>query len=49
MLQKRQMQAARAYIGQNYGEKYVSEGETAKKGGAKIQDAHEAIRPTDIT
>ena len=42
-------QAARAYIGQNYGEKYVSEGETAKKGGAKIQDAHEAIRPTDIT
>ena len=41
-------QAARAYIGQNYGEKYVSEGETAKKGGAKIQDAHEAIRPTDI-
>ena len=42
-------QAARAYIGQNYGEKYVSEGETAKKGGAKIHDAHEAIRPTDIT
>mgnify|MGYP001169907488 FL=1 len=42
-------QAARAYIGQNYGEKYVSEGETAKIGGAKIQDAHEAIRPTDIT
>lgn len=42
-------QAARAYIGQNYGEKYVSEGEAAKKGGAKIQDAHEAIRPTDIT
>ena len=42
-------QAARDYIGQNYGEKYVSEGETAKKGGAKIQDAHEAIRPTDIT
>ena len=42
-------QAARAYIGQNYGEKYVSEGEIAKKGGAKIQDAHEAIRPTDIT
>ena len=42
-------QAARAYIGQNYGEKYVSEGETVKKGGAKIQDAHEAIRPTDIT
>ena len=42
-------QAARAYISQNYGDKYVSEGETAKKGGAKIQDAHEAIRPTDIT
>ena len=37
------------FIAENYGEKYVSEGETAKKGGAKIQDAHEAIRPTDIT
>lgn len=41
--------AARQYIGQTYGENYVSGEEKAKKTGAKIQDAHEAIRPTDIT
>lgn len=42
-------EAARAYIGQQYGESYVAaEGKTAKK-DQKIQDAHEAIRPTDIT
>ena len=27
----------------------VQQDETAKKGRSKIQDAHEAIRPTDIT
>ncbi len=37
------------YIKENYGEEYLSQTETAKKAGAKIQDAHEAIRPTDIT
>lgn len=41
--------AARKYIGENYGENYVSVHEQAKKGNAKIQDAHEAIRPTDIS
>ena len=42
-------EAARAYIGQQYGESYVAaEGKTVKK-DQKIQDAHEAIRPTDIT
>lgn len=40
--------AARAYIGAQYGEKYVASDETAKKSNGKIQDAHEAIRPTDI-
>ena len=41
-------EAARAYIGQQYGESYVAaEGKTVKK-DQKIQDAHEAIRPTDI-
>lgn len=41
--------AARKYIGEAYGENYVSSNEQAKKGNAKIQDAHEAIRPTDIS
>lgn len=41
--------AARAYIGKTYGSQYVTEEEQAKKGNVKIQDAHEAIRPTDIT
>ena len=41
--------AARTYIGSQYGSQYVALEETAKKTGAKIQDAHEAIRPTDIT
>lgn len=42
-------QAARAYIDATYGSQYVIQNEQVKKNGAKIQDAHEAIRPTDIT
>ena len=41
--------AAREYIAHAYGESYVAENVTEKKSGAKIQDAHEAIRPSDIT
>ncbi len=42
--------AAREYIREAYGEKYTSgKEEGAKKSSAKIQDAHEAIRPSDIT
>ena len=42
-------QAAREYIEAQYGDDYVSTtGKTVKK-EQKIQDAHEAIRPTDIT
>ncbi len=41
--------AARAFIGEQYGNDYVSQGGQEKKTDAKIQDAHEAIRPTDIT
>ena len=41
--------AARAYIGSVYGNEYVAAGSTAKSSDKKIQDAHEAIRPTDIT
>ncbi len=39
---------AKAFITENYGEAYYSEIHTAKKDGKKIQDAHEAIRPTDL-
>ena len=40
---------AKAYIAETYGEKYTLK--TGKKANSekKIQDAHEAIRPTDIT
>lgn len=41
--------AARAYIGDTYGAEYVADGNTEKKTDKKIQDAHEAIRPSDIT
>ena len=39
---------AHEYIGKNYGENYLATQTTAKKSGTKIQDAHEAIRPSDI-
>lgn len=42
--------AAREYIAGAYGESYVAKNSSAvKKNNAKIQDAHEAIRPSDIT
>lgn len=41
-------ETARAFIHENYGDEYLSAGEGSKKSNAKIQDAHEAIRPTDI-
>ena len=41
--------AAREYISKAYGEQYVTERVQNAKNGQKIQDAHEAIRPTDIT
>ena len=40
---------ARDYIGNNYGEAYIAAAAAEKKKSGKIQDAHEAIRPTDIT
>ena len=39
---------AREFIEANYGEAYLAEGNGTKKDSKKIQDAHEAIRPTDI-
>ena len=41
--------AAKEYIASAYGQQYVAKEETVKKTNGKIQDAHEAIRPTDIT
>ena len=42
-----ELQAA-DFIKSRYGEEYQSEKSAEKKTGQKIQDAHEAIRPTDI-
>ena len=41
--------ASKEYISENYGEKYLPQKFNAKKDDKKIQDAHEAIRPTDLT
>ena len=41
--------AARAYIGEQYGEDYLSAGTTTENRNRNSQDAHEAIRPTDVS
>ena len=41
--------AARVYIEEQYGAEYVAERVAAANDGKKIQDAHEAIRPTDLS
>ncbi len=40
---------AKEYITNQYGEEYCAVGDSVKKNDKKIQDAHEAIRPTDIS
>ena len=43
---------ARAYVGKAYGEEYVAKTASEQKqknDGKNIQDAHEAIRPSDVT
>lgn len=43
-------QACKQYISSQYGEEYVASSEgNSKTGNQKIQDAHEAIRPTDVS
>ncbi len=42
-------QTARAYISEQYGEAYTASGTTTENRNRNSQDAHEAIRPTDIT
>lgn len=41
-------QSAAEYIKENYGEDYLNQEEKAKKNSKKIQDAHEAIRPSYV-
>ena len=41
--------AVRAYIAENYGKEMEAEHAPQASKGKKIQDAHEAIRPTDVT
>ena len=41
-------QNAREYIAAQYGKEYVADAEKKSDNGRRIQDAHEAIRPTDI-
>ena len=46
------LDALRQYIGQNYGDKYLSADPIiykSKKSNSKVQDAHEAIRPTNLS
>lgn len=40
--------AAREYIHEKYGDKYLPETPNVYKGRSNAQDAHEAIRPTDV-
>ncbi len=41
--------AARDFITDNYGKEYVAKGAGKSSGKEHIQDAHEAIRPSDVT
>ena len=41
--------SAKEFVTQKYGEAYAAGTEQERKNGQKIQDAHEAIRPTDIS
>ncbi|SCP95944.1 type I DNA topoisomerase [Anaerobium acetethylicum] len=41
--------SAREFIEAKFGEEYLAKQEQVKKEGKKVQDAHEAIRPTDIS
>ncbi len=40
--------AAKEFIGENYGKDYISYVKNTSKSKGKVQDAHEAIRPSDI-
>lgn len=40
--------SVRSYIAQNYGQEFVAPASAGSGNGRNIQDAHEAIRPTDV-
>ncbi|MBR2696019.1 MAG: type I DNA topoisomerase [Parasporobacterium sp.] len=40
--------SAKGFINEHYGPEYVSHVQSSASGKGKVQDAHEAIRPTDI-
>ncbi len=40
---------AAAFISENYGREYMGEREDKTKDGPNVQDAHEAIRPTEVS
>lgn len=42
-------ETTKAYIEKHYGADYVGDSKQKKESNRRIQDAHEAIRPTDIT
>ena len=42
------IKSAQGFIGENYGKEYISYVQNTIKAKGKVQDAHEAIRPTDI-
>ena len=48
-LAKDAVEACRNFITENYGKKYVPEKPNAYKSRGSAQEAHEAIRPTDVT
>ena len=41
--------SVRSYIAQNYGQEFVAPANAGGGNGRNIQDAHEAVRPTDVT
>ena len=41
--------SVRSYIAQNYGQEFVAPANAGGGNGRNFQDAHEAIRPTDVT
>ena len=47
--QRKQMQQQEVIFQRLMAASYVAAGSSEKKTGKKIQDAHEAIRPSDIT
>jgi len=43
------VEAAREFIGKQFGDRYLPEKPVAYRSGARAQAAHEAVRPTDVT